>query len=297
MSFYYPYKKSYKKYGWKKGVSKSSKYGTKKVTVVIPVESDYHLDFASGSMQSNVIPLAPCRPVNDSSCMTITSTYKAYANLYDEARIVGVKVKWYFGGGFTSTTGYFTFASSVDRCMMSEDLTSMPSVNEILASSSVSKTVFTTQQRLGAFRSYWASNMMEKNTWWDTTLDSNNRYPPALLDSTTAFKPVVFFCAVAPSAGSSSQQLPYRVEAEWIVQFRNPKMVLSNQNKFSEMRAEAIEEKKEESEEAPVLKKKKVVYEEEVLPDDEDEEMDEESQEPLTQPVKTVMKKAGKKSS
>ena len=251
--WYFPYKKTYKKYGkywkkgWKKGATKSSKAGTKKVTVVIPVESDYHLDFASGSMQSTVIPLAPCRPVNDSSCMTVTSTYKAYANLYDEARIVGVKVKWYFGGGFTSTTGYFTFASAVDRCMMSEDLSSMPSVNEILASSSVSKTVFTTQQRLGAYRSYWANNLMEKSTWWDTTLDSNGRYPPALMDSTTAFKPVIFFCAVAPSAGSSSQQLPYRVEAEWIVQFRNPKMVLSNQNKFTDMRADVIDDAKEES--------------------------------------------------
>jgi hypothetical protein len=61
----------------------------------------------------------------------------------------------------------------------------------------------------------------------------------------------VFFGAIASAASSSAQSLPYRIEAEWIVQFRNPKLNISNQNKarFADMAAERIEEVKEIDEE------------------------------------------------
>lgn len=262
--YWYPYKKSYKKYGkywkkgWKRSVVKSSKSGTKRVTVVIPVEADYQFSFEADSKYSAVIPMTACRNVNDSATMTRTATFKAYAALYDEARIVGCKFKWYFGGGFTNSTGFFTFATAVDRCTMPEDLTTRPTAQDILASSSVIKTVFTVQQRLGAVRQYWASTLMEKNTWWDTTLDSNGWYPPALWDSTTAFKPTVHFCAIAAASSSSSQQLPYRVEAEWIVQFRNPKVVAANANRsvFSDMVLDKVEEVKEVDDEVKAGAKK-----------------------------------------
>lgn len=258
--FYWTPKKSYKKYGkyWKKGYKKSvyktSKAGTKRVTIVIPVTSDYQLTFPANSKEAGPVSLAPARNNNDSSTMAVSPMYSAYANLYDEARIVGVRHKWYFGGGFTSSaTGYFTFMTSVDRCVMPEDLSTGMTVAEIEGSSSVQRTTFTVQQRLGAYRSYWASNLLEKNTWWDTTMGgSSGRDIPALSESTTAFKPCCFFAAIASQASSSQQSLPYRIESEWIVQFRNPKLNIPNQNgrsTFADMASEKIEEVKEIDEE------------------------------------------------
>ena len=257
--FYWTPKKSYKKYGkyWKKGYKKSvyktSKSGTKRVTIVIPVTSDYQLTFPANSKEAGPVPLAPARNNNDTSTMARSPMYSAYANLYDEARIIGVRHKWYFGGGFTSSsTGYFTFMTSVDRCCMPEDLSSGMTVAEVEGSSSVQRTTFTVQQRLGAFRSYWASNLLEKNTWWDTTMGGTSGNDiPALSDSTTAFKPCCFFAALASQTSSSQQSLPYRIESEWIVQFRNPKLNIPNQNKatFADMASEKIEEVKEIDEE------------------------------------------------
>jgi len=240
----YSYKKGSKRYsygtrGYKSSSSRFSrrttasfKSGTSRVTVSIPVTADYQLAFAANSKLSAVIPHVPTRDLNDSSMMSLTQTYKAYANLYDQARIVGVKLKWNFGGGFTSSTGFFTFFTAIDRCFMSTDLSRPMSADEVIGSASVNRTTFTVQQRLGAMRSYYASTLLEKTTWWDTTLDdTNSRYIPALLDSTTAFKPCIYFCAEAPSSSTSTQSLPYRLQTEWILEFRNPKLTIPNTNR------------------------------------------------------------------
>lgn len=240
----YSYKKGSKRYayggrGYKSSSARFSrrttssfKSGTSRVTVTIPVTADYQLTFAANDKTSAVLMTYPTRDIGDASMMSLSETYKAYANLYDQARIVGAKIKWNFGGGFTSgTSGYFTFFTAVDRCYMATDISTPMKASEVMSSASVNRTTFTVQQRLGAMRSYYASTLLEKSTWWDTTLDStNSRYIPALLDSTTAFKPCIYFCAEAPSSSSSQQTLPYRIEIQWIVEFRNPKLSLPNSN-------------------------------------------------------------------
>lgn len=287
----YGYRRGYKRYYGKKYAFRrtygASTSGTKRVSVSIPIEADGNFNFSANSKVSQVVAFKT--PDN----LATSATYQAYSQLYDEARVVGVTYKLIFGGGFTNTgTGFFTFYSCVDRIGTSDDVTNRMTADEVKGSSSTVRSTFTIQQRLGATRSYFASNLLEKNTWWDCTVSSNTI--PELVSSTTAFKPLLQCIVETSASSSSSQQLPYRLMQEIVVQFRNPKLKVTGNSKFSELVKSAIEEGKEEE---PVLKKKKVVYEEEVLPDDEEEEMDEDEQEPLTQPLKPAMKKAGKKSS
>lgn len=125
----------------------------------------------------------------------------------------------------------------------------------------------------------------------------------------TGFVPALMMAVWSPSTFNANRSISVSLKVTYSVTFRMPKFGLSSSSpsaKMSDMRGDAVEDVKREAEineemekEEPVLKKKKVVYEEEVLPDDEEEEMDEDSEDqtPLTQPFKSPMKKAGKKSS
>lgn len=123
----------------------------------------------------------------------------------------------------------------------------------------------------------------------------------------TGFVPSLMMAVWSPSTFNANRSISVSLKATYSVTFRMPKFGLSSSApsaKMSDMRGDAVEDVRREAEmneemqkEEPVLKKKKVVYEEEMIPDDEPEEEDSEDQTPLTQPFKSPMKKAGKKSS
>lgn len=244
--YYYPYKKTYKKWGkyWKgkkgsyKRTYRSSTSGTKRVSVPIPIEADGNFNFGANSKVSQVVAFKT--PDN----LATSATFQAYSQLYDEARVVGVNYKLIFGGGFTNTgTGFFTFYSCVDRIGTSDDAQNRMSADDVKGSSSTVRSTFTIQQKLGAYRAYYASNLLEKNTWWDCTVSGNTI--PELVSSTTAFKPLLQCIVETSASSSSSQQLPYRLMQEIVVQFRNPKLKIGGNSKFADMRADVIEDAKE----------------------------------------------------
>lgn len=221
-------------YSRSRAIARSSKAGTKKVQILIPLEGDRTFSFAANSQVSAVNMIRPTTTesgTGDYFSLTTSPTFGAYADLYDQCRIVGIRLKFYFGLGFTQQAGgYFTFNSCIDRTMMSEDSTNPKTAEEVEASSSTTKTTFTVEQRLGASRSYYASSILEKTTWWDCTVAANvNNVPyiPGLLSSETAFKPIVYTCVRAPATLSTSTTLPFRLTMEYDLEFRNPKLTIS----------------------------------------------------------------------
>lgn len=125
------------------------------------------------------------------------------------------------------------------------------------------------------------------------------------------FVPSLMMSLWSPTTFAADRVIPCSLKVTYSVTFRMPKFGLASSSPsratisglrmdaVEDVKAEIEEEKKSDEEmqkEEPVLKKKKVVYEEEMVPDDEPEEEDSEDQTPLTQPFKSPMKKAGKKS-
>lgn len=258
-----------------------------------------------------------------------SNLYNTYCRLYDQVKINSVSLQVSVlslpVGGGTAVKIY----TSVDREANFDELRARPSHANILTGAETLSTQFTSLDRSIVRRYLKARDLQERTKFIDSTAGT---YPIAQTQTLPAynvaanvdwyqhvqcFSPAIYaFLELSKNADAYPASITMSYKVRWNVTFRNPKFSIAGaQNKLASFEREIgdfvedargdddgetetkTDEMKDEKEEAPVLKKKKVTYEEEVIPDDEPEEDDEDEQEPLTQPFKSPMKKAGKKSS
>lgn len=265
--------------------------------------------------------------------LLISDVFRTYCGLYDEVKLNSVSV----GISVMSVpvgTG-FKIYTMIDRHGNLTDTLSYAALATKTTGSEVDSSVFTSLQRAKYYRYFRARDIGERTSFFDASygektlpqytsggaqvashanIVNEDWYNNAV---GTAFCPLIQFGLKFSTNAVQGTSATINLTVRYNLTFRNPKYDVSvapnRALSVSDMRKAVVEEVKEdaeddevkmkddekedEMEETPVLKKKKVVYEEEVLPDVEDEEDDEESQAPLTQPFKSPMKKAGKKSS
>ena len=225
---------------------RSAQQGTKRVTINIPRTFDASIPFTSGSATSGVLTVSATKYSADQSTLPYCPSYIAYANLYDQCRIIGCKLSWSFGDGLiTSGSSYMTFYSCLDRMNGNSDGSNPETMTaaEIASSSSCVKTNFTVQQRLSTRRAFYASTFLEKNTWWDSTPIAagagHGAYIPSLIQSQTTYNPCLHFFVQAAGAPTADVSLPFRVEINWILEFRNPKLSIASSAKGIEVTTRA----------------------------------------------------------
>lgn len=224
---------------------RSSQLGTKRVTINIPRTFDSTIPFTAGSATSGVLSVSATKYNEDLSTLPYCPAYVAYSQLYDQCRIVGCKMSWSFGDGLiTSGSSYMTFYSAMDRFYIQAAgaIGDTMTAAEIAASSSCMKTNFTVQQRLATKRSFYASTFLEKNTWWDTSITPASAVSPVhgayisgLMLNTTGYNPSIYFFVQAAGAPNTNVNLPFRIEINWILEFRNPKTSIPSSAKGLEV--------------------------------------------------------------
>lgn len=321
----YGYRRFKRTWYKKNGVTRSQQSGRRYFRISFPVEEIATLTVAASTAtvpnySSDLLRTCPLATVTTetatikkgmfvSSLMNNTA-FRLYCTLYDSMKINGVRhdisiAKTIGSGGDIPGVRIYTMW---DRQLTSED--GMPTANQMLNGPESQVVTFINNSRCKFSRSNYSADMQERSTYFDSSIAVGanvtgndqwwNRHQ-------MCYCPSLHICALTSDAVQSIRTIPLQIQSTYYVTFRNPKYGMSagDSAKFSDIKGVAMDEMKESEmpeeekneEEAPILKKKKVVYEEEVIPDDENEEDDEESQEPMTQPFKSPMKKAGKKSS
>lgn len=232
-AYYSSRRRYWRRHGFSKkfyGIRASDQRGTNRVSVTIPGTYDFSFSWPGSTDYANVVSFKPTAlpSVSDQFSLGRNLTYRAYASLYDQARIVGVRYKIYFGSLLvTSDRQFFTLVTMFDRCQMADDTTRPMTSADIAGSAGANKTTFTVSQRLITRRVCFARTFAEKNTWWDTYWNESEQSSiPALLNSTSAFKPMLFMTVRAAGTPVANQTLRCRVETEYVLEFRNGKTLL-----------------------------------------------------------------------
>lgn len=330
----YGYGRYFRRGWWRSGVARSQTSGTRRFNLSVPIEDTIAVPLLNQSNRSWTFAFSPFGTVDIANTydtwygflgsLLTSNLYNTYCRLYDQVKInsVSVQLSVLSIPAGTAVKVY----TSVDREANFDELRARPSHANILSGAETMSTQFTSLDRSIVRRYLKARDLQERTKFLDST---SATYPIAQTQTLPAynvaanvdwyqhvqsFAPAIYgFLELSKKAEAYPASVTFAYKVRWNVTFRNPKFSIAGaQNKLAsferqigefvedargdgdEETEEKTDEMKDEKEEAPVLKKKKVVYEEEVLPDDEEEEEDE-SQEPLTQPFRSPMKKAGKK--
>lgn len=324
------YKRFFKRNWYKRGsAARNSMSGRRTFNVSIPTSDAFQMTVAASNYWSNLVGISPyfTLSTNQLSHAALTSSllYKTYCGLYDQVKVNScyVKISLMTNVGTGGLVPAVNLVSVWDRNAKKSEVVNghgIPTTATIQTGSESQSTLIVNNSRAIVTRYNRATDLQERTTFHDCTVTSYGT--GGTIDSEWSDGGAIGYCpalmfalqtSTAPGAGSS-YVFDVAIEVRWNITFRNPKfglagtsakgIAVSDEQKFTEIASSVVgqikdeseEEETEKVEEAPVLKKKKVVYEEETIPDDEEEEEDE-SQEPLTQPFKSPMKKAGKKSS
>lgn len=332
----YGYRRYFRRGWWRSGVARSQQSGTRRFNISVPVEGTIAIPLLNNQTRSWTFAVSPYATVDIANTYDVwygflgslltSNLYNTYCRLYDQVKINSVSLQisvLEIPAG--SAVKVYT---SVDREANFDELRSRPAHVNIISGAETMTTQFTSLDRAIVRRYLKARDLQERTKFVDSTSGTN---PIAQTQSLPAynvaanvdwyqhvqcFAPAIYgFLELSKPAAAYPAAITFAYRVRWNVTFRNPKFSIAGaQNKLASFERQIgdfvedargddeetevkSDEMKDEKEETPVLKKKKVTYEEEVIPDDEPEEDDEDEQEPLTQPFKSPMKKAGKKSS
>lgn len=310
---------------WRRfGVSSAQKSGTRRFSISIPIEGYSSVGVAANSHVSYPVGFTPF--YNSDNAVTTdpeishhagtlvgNSLFATYCQLYDEVKLNSVSFSVAVDQTPTGTNGV-KIVSCIDRHATLDDIRGAYTVGQMSSSAEADSKMFSSLQNARVYRYFAARDIGERTSFFDCTLGTQsytvgqNTYnmagPLEFIRNTSLFgcyNPIIFVGFSFSSAPAAAGIVYFQYKATYNLTFRNPKYggyAASKGEGFSDMKSDVIESVKkddDEMEEAPTLKKKKVVYEEEDIPDDEEEEDDYEEQEPITQPFKSPMKKAGKK--
>lgn len=152
--------------------------------------------------------------------------YQAYRNLYEETKLIGMKVQL----SVTSVVGNATLPSleiysAWDRRCGDGELLPTGSDLKAMATSNVATALNNNVAKIS--RSIYASDLMEKAQWHDSEpVSAANNTDLAWQTAGTNpnfFCPAFFFCFGSPSLASPGTTVSYSISITYYVAFRNPK--------------------------------------------------------------------------
>lgn len=152
--------------------------------------------------------------------------YQAYRNLYEETKLIGMKVQL----SVTSVVGNATLPSleiysAWDRRCGQGELLPTGSDLKTMATSNVATALNNNVAKIS--RSIYASDLMEKAQWHDSEPVSSSNNTDLAWDTASTnpnfFCPAFFFCFGSPSLASPGTTVNYSISITYYVAFRNPK--------------------------------------------------------------------------
>lgn len=223
----YGYKRAsgfYRSYRNTKRTWKASTRGTKSTTIAMEWEYQLNVQWQANALFSNVISFCPSAlGLNTTqACLSNIPLYKTYASLYDKCKVESMKMSFALSSSLLGAQGnYCTFITCLDRHGSTGEAQNV-TPQSVYQSSSALKTMFTTNQKMIAYRSAYASSFLERNTWADVEYDDTNSIPD-LEDQENAFCPLVHMTLWAAAASASAVTVPIRVSVKYTVRFMNPR--------------------------------------------------------------------------
>lgn len=160
--------------------------------------------------------------------------YQAYRNLYEETKLIGMKVQL----NVTSVVGNATLPSleiytAWDRRHGQGESTPTASELKAMASTNVSTALNNNVAKIT--RSIYASDLMEKAQWHDSSPRASNDQTDDAWHTAgknpNFFCPAFFFCFGSPTIASPGTTVGYSISITYYVSFRNPKYGGSSSSK------------------------------------------------------------------
>ena len=182
----------------------------------------YHCDSGYTSTMGPIQILLPYKGTA-AGAVTNNPLYNAYVNLYEETKLIGMKVQL----SVTSIVGNATLPSlqiytAWDRKRGYSETD--PSANDLKSMSSSNVATALNNNVAKITRSVYASDLMEKASWHDSTVDAANddlAYKAADKNP-NFFCPAFYFAFCSPSL-AASVTVNYTISVTYYVAFRNPK--------------------------------------------------------------------------
>lgn len=217
------YKRYFKKY-WRRY---SRKYinGNSKSTIRIKTSwtTTPTVSAGFGTTPGSVVYSQPYAGSGTEGSLQHSQLYKTYCGLYEEVKIIGVKVNMAVitPVGDTTTPSLQIF-SAWDRKRGNGE--AAPTGAEIVASSTSAVATAINNSVAKISRSCWASDLMEKATWVDCTLGDNNVNDAWVAAGTNPnmFSPSFIWALCSPSLGAA-HNVTVSLSYTYYLAFRNPK--------------------------------------------------------------------------
>ena len=226
---YRKYRRFYRRY--RRGYSRKYVNASSRSSVRMKTTVTHHLtatagygDSATGAVVSYVIPLTS---INNTSMSAANSPlYRTYCNLYEECKMIGAKIQLSVvsavGGSDIPSLQIYT---AWDRKHGSgeADFT----VQDIKDSSTSCVATALNNNVAKLTRSCYASDLIEKATWFDATLDTaangygNLAWQTAALNP-NMFCPCLYFFLNCPSLGTA-KSVGVSISTTYYFAFRNPR--------------------------------------------------------------------------
>lgn len=176
-----------------------------------------------GTTPGDVIYSKPYAGSGNEGSLQHSQLYKTYCSLYEEVKIIGVKINMAVitPVGDTTTPSLQIF-SAWDR--KRGDGEAAPTGAEIVASSTSAVATAINNSVAKISRSCWASDLMEKATWIDCTLGASNVNDAWVAAGTNPnmFCPSFMWALCSPSLGAA-HNVTVSISYTYYLAFRNPK--------------------------------------------------------------------------
>lgn len=201
-----------------------------------------HGDNGAGAGVTFVDPLAATTA--NSMCAASSDLYKTYCSLYEECKMIGARISLSIvsavGGSDIPSVQIYT---SWDR--KHGYLEAAPTVDDIKKSATSNVATALNNNVAKLTRSCYASDLMEKATWFDSTLESANGNRNAAWvaagSNPNMFCPSFAFFLNCPSLGAT-KTVAVSISIVYYFAFRNPRYGGSSQAKLIDLGARTVDD-------------------------------------------------------
>lgn len=235
--FYRRYRRSYAR----RYVNASSRSTVRMKTTVTSAGS-VQAGYGASATGAAVNYFQPLNGTNDSNSAANSPLYRTYCNLYEEVKMIGAKVNLSIvsavGGSDIPSVQIYT---AWDRKHGFGEAAFNALDIKNAATSNVATALNNNVAKLT--RSCYASDLIEKATWFDASLDSANSYRNAAWTTAAAnpnmFCPAFFYFFNCPSLGAN-KNIDLAISITYYFAFRNPRFGGSGSAKMTNLGARSV---------------------------------------------------------
>lgn len=256
----YPRYRRYRRYGgrywrrnwWRRGVRSSQQSGTRKFSIVIPVQGYGSTNVGATLHEStsfgfqafyNSDSVAGAQGVNRFGNLIQSDLFTTYCNLYDEVKINSCSIQLVVTGLPEGNSGVKVI-SAVDRHCTVDDIRGLRTAANLSTSSESDTRMFSSLNNARVWRYFRARDMQERTVYVDSSYGSRQytvggvTYNIAglleFLDTGSlygAFNPITVFAFELSNAPNAAATVSFQYRVSWNLTFRNPKYGLSGLSK------------------------------------------------------------------